>query len=226
MDKVYWIKGNTQTLVIPLEQEVMGANNTIEAVPYYPEEGAEVTVFLVGRSRRSYTPAIDGNLLTITDDGSIPRGIYGVEVVVVNPGGTQHRSKWDNQVSVTDANDSVLQEWDEFKQQGVQARAALFFFARGEKGEKGDTGAQGPQGPQGETGPQGATGATGAQGPQGEPGEKGEKGDTGISGGLLFPEMDFDPETGVLTIRGLEQEVQRISYDESTAELVIRLRND
>jgi hypothetical protein len=48
---------------------------------------------------------------------------------------------------------------------------------------------------------------------------KGEKGD---SGGMLFPTMNFDPETGVLTIRGLATEVNRISYDEETAELIIR----
>lgn len=62
----------------------------------------------------------------------------------------------------------------------------------------------------------GATGATGPQGPQGEP---------GVSGGMLFPVMDFDAETGVLTISGLEQEIDRVRYDETTAELIIRLYN-
>ena len=50
---------------------------------------------------------------------------------------------------------------------------------------------------------------------------KGQKGDTGVSGGMLFPTMDFDPSNGILTIRGLEQEVRRINYDYETAELVI-----
>ena len=45
----------------------------------------------------------------------------------------------------------------------------------------------------------------------------------GVSGGMLFPTMDFDPETGILTIRGLQQEVDRISYNEETAQLSIRL---
>ena len=43
----------------------------------------------------------------------------------------------------------------------------------------------------------------------------------GVSGGMLFPTMDFDPETGILTIRGLQQEVDRIRYDYQTAELII-----
>ena len=59
-------------------------------------------------------------------------------------------------------------------------------------------------------------GQDGAQGPQGEP---------GVSGGMLFPVMSFNPEDGVLTISGLEQEIDRVRYDETTAELIIRLYN-
>ena len=65
-------------------------------------------------------------------------------------------------------------------------------------------------------------GATGAQGPQGPQGPQGEP---GVSGGMLFPVMNFNPEDGVLTISGLEQEIDRVRYDETTAELIIRLYN-
>ena len=43
----------------------------------------------------------------------------------------------------------------------------------------------------------------------------------GVSGGMLFPVMNFDPATGILTISGLQQEVDRIRYDYATAELII-----
>ena len=43
----------------------------------------------------------------------------------------------------------------------------------------------------------------------------------GVSGGMLFPVMNFDPETGILSIVGLQQEVGRIRYDYQTAELII-----
>ena len=43
----------------------------------------------------------------------------------------------------------------------------------------------------------------------------------GVSGGMLFPVMNFEPSTGFLSIRGLQQEVDRISYDYATAELII-----
>ena len=66
------------------------------------------------------------------------------------------------------------------------------------KGDKGDPGPEGPQGPQGPQGP---------------------------AGGFLFPVMNFNPEDGVLTISGLEQEISRVRYDYATAELIIRLSN-
>lgn len=225
--KVYWVKGNTQTLLIPLEQEVIPQEGEIQVLPYYPAEDSTVTVYITGMGvRRPYTPTIDGNLLTITDNGNLPAGGYDIEVTVDNIDGTQYRSLWANQIVVTNQNDSVLEEWDDFRTQSVEARASLFFFARGEKGDpftyndftpeqlealRGPAGSVGPQGPQG------------PQGEQGQQGEKGEKGDTGASGGLLFPSMNFNPETGVLVIRGLKQEVDRIDYDEETGELIIKL---
>ncbi len=47
----------------------------------------------------------------------------------------------------------------------------------------------------------------------------------GVSGGMLFPVMNFDPATGILTISGLQQEVDRIRYDYGTAELIISFPN-
>lgn len=47
----------------------------------------------------------------------------------------------------------------------------------------------------------------------------------GVSGGMLFPVMNFDPSTGILTISGLQQEVDRIRYDYDTAELIISFPN-
>lgn len=54
-------------------------------------------------------------------------------------------------------------------------------------------------------------------------GEPGPQGIPGVSGGMLFPKMDYDADTGELVITGLEAEVDRISFDEETGELVITL---
>lgn len=134
--KIYWVKGNTQTLLIPLEQEVVTPQDEIVAEPYYPSEGDTVIVNLVGKYlSKSYTPVVDGNLLRVTDAGGIAAGVYGVEILVKKQDGSQLRSMWDNQIIVTKVNDTVLQEWDEFKTLEVEARAAVFFFAKGDKGD-------------------------------------------------------------------------------------------
>lgn len=132
-NKIYWVKGNTQPLLIPLEQEVMTPNEEIVREPYYPDEGAVVKVILESTFRRfEYTPTVNGNLLTFTDAGTLPCGCYDVVVKVDNPNGTHFRSKWNHQIVVTDDNVRTLQEWDEFKDQEVEARAAVFFFAKGD----------------------------------------------------------------------------------------------
>lgn len=226
-DKIYWVRGNTQELLIPLEQEIVPEEGEVRKEPYYPDENAEITVFFVGKYQKyGFTPIVDGNLLRVVDNGTLGAGLYDVEVVVVNPDGSRLRSLWENQVVVTKQNDSVLQEWDEFRQLDVKARAAIFFFAKGDKGDAflySDFTPEQLAGLKGEKGDKGDKGDKGEQGIQGEQGLQGVQGEQGVSGGMLFPTMDFNPETGILTIRGLRQEVQRIRYDENTAELIIRL---
>lgn len=135
-NKVYWVKGNTQPFIIPLEQEVMTGQDEIVSEPYYPDENADIVVNFVGKwMRYPHKPIVDGNLLIFTVNATMPAGNYDIEVVVKNQDGTQHRSQWDKQVVITNSNTSVLQEWNEFKQQAITARAALFFFAKGDKGD-------------------------------------------------------------------------------------------
>ena len=135
-EKLIWVRGNHQQLLIPLEQENIPQEGEITTSPYYPEGDAVVNVYLVGRKRKfSFIPVVDGNLVSITEDGSVPAGCYGIEVNVVNQDATRFRSFWPDQVVVTECNNSVLEEWNEFRQQQVTARAAVFFFAKGDKGD-------------------------------------------------------------------------------------------
>ena len=123
-NKVYWVRGNTLTLVIPLEQEVIPQEGDVQVLPYYPAETSTVTVYIIGNGvRRPYTPTIDGNLLFITDNGNLPTGSYDIEVIVDNTDGSQYRSLWENQIVVTLQNDTVLQEWDDFRTQSEERKA-------------------------------------------------------------------------------------------------------
>ena len=229
-NKIYWVRGNTQELLIPLEQEIVPEEGEIQVEPYYPADGATVTVCLVGKYKKyTYTPTIDGNLLRFTESGTIPAGLYGVEVLVNNPDGTQHRSLWDNQIVVTNQNDSVLQEWDEFRQLDVKARAALFFFAKGDKGERGD---QGEKGEQGEQGIQGDTGngisnavlnadytltLTFTDGTtyttpsiRGEKGDKGDEGDKGDAGTTDYNDLENKPDLSIYMEEITQQQFNQI----------------
>ena len=217
-NRIYWVRGNTQELLIPLEQEIVPQEGEVEVVPYYPDAEATVQVRLVGKYRKlSYTPTVDGNLLRLTENATLPSGVYGVEVVVENPDGTRYRSLWDNQIVVTDQNDSVLQEWDEFRQLDVSARAAVFFFAKGDKGDpftyqdftpeqlEGLRGPQGIQGPQGEQGIQGEQGPQGEQGIQGERGQDGQDGKDGKDGYVLYPVFNVASDMHLESDEGIDR---------------------
>jgi hypothetical protein len=143
--KIIWVAGNRQSIIIPMEQEVIPKEGEPYTEDFYPAEDDVVKVTLTGSYKPFvYTPEVDGNLLILTDPGTLPKGIYGVQITVVGGNGeTRLRSFWDRQIVVTEKNNSVLKEWDEFKDQPVIARAAVFFFA---KGDKGDQGVQGPPG--------------------------------------------------------------------------------
>lgn len=208
-NKIYWVRGNTQPLLIPLEQEIVPQEGEIQTVPYYPAEGSTVTVSFMGRFRSyQYTPIVDGNLLRFTEAGTLPAGSYGVAVDVVNPDGTRYHSLWCNQFVVTECNDSVLQEWDEFKEQDVKARAAIFFFAKGDKGDAftyEDFTPEQLAALKGEKGDKGDKGDQGDQGVQGIQGEKGDKGDKGDIGDCLYPDFNVTADMHLVSTDGIDR---------------------
>lgn len=133
-EKIIWVMGNRQSVIIPMEREVIPAEGDPYTEDFYPAEDDTVKVTLTGAYRPYiYTPEVDGNLLIVTDNGTLPKGLYGVQITVTGSNGeTRLRSFWDQQIVVTERNNSVLKEWDEFKNQPVTARAAVFFFAKGD----------------------------------------------------------------------------------------------
>lgn len=136
-EKLIWVMGNRQSVIIPMEKEIIPAQGDPYTEDFYPAEDDVVKVTLTGAYRPYiYTPEIDGHLLILTDNGTLPKGLYGVQITVTGANGeTRLRSFWDQQIVVTEKNNSVLKEWDEFKDQPVTARAAVFFFAKGDKGD-------------------------------------------------------------------------------------------
>ena len=201
---VRYVQGNALCLAIQLRLVVMTLDNgrtTTTSTDFVPSEDPPCQVLLQSGARAIwYTADVNENgMAVITDKGDLPSGTYAVTVVCYNESGQRMRFRQRAMVH-------IVSETAQSGVAGTGGNAEVHYigaamFIQGERGERGPKGEQGIPGPQGE------------QGPQGEP---------GVSGGMLFPTMNFDPETGVLTISGLAQEVSRVRYDYATAELVIR----
>lgn len=196
--KQKWVKGNTLPLAVPLQLVTVESGVEVRT-DYTPPEGSEIEVRLVSQYRSfNYDYTIEGNVVSFTDDGQLPVGCYGVEIGVKEPTDWNRRTFKCGEVHIVNCTD----ELGEIQEGQVILDAAI--FVQGPKGDKGDPFTYDDFTPEQ---------LEALRGPQ------------GIPGGMLYPLMKFDPETGVLTIRGLEQEVNRIRYDEVTGELIISLYN-
>ena len=139
MAKVTRVKGNRLRLAIPLQTVTVTEHGTVTA-DYNVPAGAEVTVTLTGTWKTyKYVPEVNGNLLTITDEGTLPAGTYAVETTVVQTDGEHLRSKYCNMVEISDCNDGVTQEYDDFISGSVTLEEQIFYFAKGDKGDPGTT---------------------------------------------------------------------------------------
>lgn len=94
------------------------------------------------------------------------------------------------------------------------------------EGLKGATGAKGDKGDAfkyADFTPEQLASLKGAKGDTGPKGAKGDDGPAGQKGGILFPSFSYDASTGKLTISGVEEELQRVSYDAGTGVLKIKI---
>lgn len=155
MKRLKWVYGNTLPMAVSM-YEVVVTENGITRQPYIAPEGSTIQVSLVGAIKRTYEPTVNGNVLTFTDDGTLPVGKYGIEIKVTEPTKNLRSFKCGKFFIIYSSDDMNVGEF--LASDAVTLDTETFFWAQGEKGDKGDTGAtgeQGPQGPQGEQGPQG-----------------------------------------------------------------------
>lgn len=131
---LHWVRGNILRLAIPLEKETITEEQTTRE-DYIVQSDDVVTVNLVSSSRRYiYAPkSIEGNVVSIEDNGELDLGTYGVEVLLSKADGTRLRSFWNYLIKIHNTNDAVLEEWDEFADvSGEILDSAIFFFAKGD----------------------------------------------------------------------------------------------
>ena len=128
-----WIAGNPLTLQIPLQKVTITADGH-ETEDYEPQDGDLVTITLRSqRSEKTYTPKIEGNIATISDNGTLLIGEYAVETLVVEAGGTKRRSYYPFVLNVMKATPDMLAYFDDFPEyaNGVLLDTPNIFFAVG-----------------------------------------------------------------------------------------------
>lgn len=103
---LHWVKGNNVSLIIPLQVVFMSAG---ASEPYTPPEGSQIRVIFNGCTNSyTFTPTQDEDVITVTDNGTLPIGSYNIIVSVIEPSGKERRSKWENLISVHCDYDSAL----------------------------------------------------------------------------------------------------------------------
>ena len=128
-----WIAGNPLTLHIPLQKVTITADGH-EAEDYEPQDGDVVTITLRSqRSEKTYVPEIEGNIATISDNGTLLIGEYAVETLVVESDGTKRRSYYPFVLSVMKATPDMLAYFDDFPEYagGILLDTPSIFFAVG-----------------------------------------------------------------------------------------------
>lgn len=131
-----WIAGNPLRLQIPLQKVTITADGHVTE-NYEPQDGDVVTIILRSqRSEKTYTPEIDGNIATISDNGTLLIGEYSVETLVVESDGTKRRSYYPFVLNVMKATPDMLAYFDDFPEygDGVLLDTPSIFFAVGSGG--------------------------------------------------------------------------------------------
>ena len=160
-----WVRGNTLPLAVPL---VLVTRNGSEETrtDYYPPEGSEIHVRMVGAYKAiEYPYTLDGNKVCFGDDGSLPVGTWGVEVKVKEP--TNNRRTFQCcEVQIVEASNFLGDMPD------GQILMPEAVFIQGLKGDKGDAFTYDDFTPEqlaGLVGPVGPAGQDGRDGKDGEP---------------------------------------------------------
>ena len=136
MAKIIRVHGNPLTLAIPLQTKTITQDGTVTEDYVVPAD-AQVTVTFKGayKSFEMNPVSVDGNLVTVTDNGRLPVGVYAVEVRVRQADGQPMRSKYCNIVDIRDCNDGVTEEYIDFIEGSVTLDNQVFWFAKGDKGD-------------------------------------------------------------------------------------------
>ena len=131
---IRWIYGNTLPLAAKLRMTTKTEHGKVTE-DYFPPEGSVILPAIVGKyTRKTYSNyAIDGNIVTFTDDGTLGVGTYGIEIRVKEPNKNLRSFKCG---SLTILNCSEDIDIGEFISEGAVVIDAMpYYWAKGDKGD-------------------------------------------------------------------------------------------
>ena len=137
MNKLRWVKGNTLPLAVSL-YEVTAIEGGFKKEPYDVPIGVEPSVRVVGKNgfAKTYTCGVSGNVVTFTDDGTLPVGYYGVEVSLKESDRNLRTFKC-CQIEIVECSDK-MNLGDLLAPEALALDSDVFFWAKGDKGDPGD----------------------------------------------------------------------------------------
>ena len=133
------VRGNTLTLAIPLQERIrrmVDDEETVETVDYNPLPTDVVTVNLRGFTRTETFVGTDvtitGNVVEVTDNGTIGVGTYGVEILIDSADGKKRRYYSASEIQVVEqTRDAGIDEGTEYDVTTRTLEAAVFDIMRG-----------------------------------------------------------------------------------------------
>lgn len=136
MGKIKHVFGNHLRLAIPLQKLVrtLEDGHVVErAEDFFPNPDFPVSVVLTGYTRqKTYEAAMEGNVATIEDDGTLPVGRYQVEVIAHDAEGRQVRYMQRDAVAIVNATaDAGIEPGIEFDAEAQTLEGAVFIYAEG-----------------------------------------------------------------------------------------------
>ena len=151
---IRWIYGNTLPLAAKLRMTTKTEHGKVTE-DYFPPEGSVILPAIVGKyTKKTYSNyAVEGNIVTFADDGTLGVGTYGIEIRVKEPNKNLRSFKCG---SLTILNCSEDIDIGEFISDGAVVIDAMpYYWAKGDpftyddftpeqlaglKGDKGDKG--------------------------------------------------------------------------------------
>lgn len=128
---IKWVQGNPLPMAVSLYTLQVGGNEQ-EKEAYYPQVGSTVRAKLVSSYRAiEYEVTMNGNVAVFSDDGTLPVGIYAVEIKVLETDRTL-RSFHCKELQIVNSSSDL--EVGEFQETGTNVVFADAVFVTGRDG--------------------------------------------------------------------------------------------